>query len=236
MITSTPLNYGQFCRHENLPPYRFLCLHEHSASKGRWASRMLKPLLARLAATLLAWDVYLVIVHHESSENPTTMPVVPSGWPGQASRLDRRRAREAIVLEEVGITAATLERYYTAVARMLPILDDVMTEVSLDEAIADWIQEEFSDGSPLHLTGDALSGIHHLEPSTRRKLPKAWRLYSIWRRYKVPCRAPRLTQDITLPMAGWCIEAQELTIGALLAASRVSLPFTHWRNPSGQTV
>ena len=99
---------------------------------------------------------------------------------------------------------------------MLPILDDVQTEVGLDEAIADWIQEKFSDGSPIHLIGDALSGIHHFEPSTRRKLPKSWRLYSIWRRYEVPCRAPPLTQDITLAMAGWCIEHQELTMGALL--------------------
>ena len=40
-------------------------------SKGRSSSKMLKPLLRRLAAVLLAFDLYLVVSHVESSENPT---------------------------------------------------------------------------------------------------------------------------------------------------------------------
>ena len=40
-------------------------------SKGRSSSRMLKPLLKRLAAVLMAFDLYLVVSHVESSENPT---------------------------------------------------------------------------------------------------------------------------------------------------------------------
>lgn len=40
-------------------------------SKGRTSSRMLKPLLRRLSAVLLAFDVYLIVSHVESSENPT---------------------------------------------------------------------------------------------------------------------------------------------------------------------
>ena len=40
-------------------------------SQGRTSSQMLKPLLPRLAATLLAWDLYLVVTHVESTENPT---------------------------------------------------------------------------------------------------------------------------------------------------------------------
>jgi len=32
---------------------------------------MLKPLLARLAVALLAWDLQLIVTHVESSENPT---------------------------------------------------------------------------------------------------------------------------------------------------------------------
>ena len=40
-------------------------------SKGRTSSRMLQPLLQRLAATLLAMDIYLVICHVESTDNPT---------------------------------------------------------------------------------------------------------------------------------------------------------------------
>eukprot|EP00438_Fugacium_kawagutii_P036840 Skav204450 [mRNA] locus=scaffold1298:250701:254168:+ [translate_table: standard] len=40
-------------------------------AKGRTSSRMLRPLLRRLAASLLAFDLYLVLGHVESSENPT---------------------------------------------------------------------------------------------------------------------------------------------------------------------
>jgi hypothetical protein len=40
-------------------------------SKGRSSARMLKPLLSRLAALLMAFDLYLVISHVESTENPT---------------------------------------------------------------------------------------------------------------------------------------------------------------------
>ena len=144
------------------------------------------------------------------------MPAEHSFWPGQASRLDRIRARKNIVLEDVGITAATLERYYTAVSRLMPAIEHVSSEVCLDEAIASCIQEKFEDGTPLYLVGGALSGLHHFEPFTRKKLCKSWRLYAIWRRFEVPCRAPPITQDITLGMAGWCLERAELTMAALL--------------------
>eukprot|EP00435_Cladocopium_sp_Y103_P026117 s1612_g6.t1 len=124
---------------------------------------------------------------------------------GQASQADRRRARRNIVLE-----------YHAAVLRLAPVLEQVNTESQLDDLVADWVQDEFEDGSPLHLVGDALSGLHYFEPFTKRKLTKSWRLYSIWRRYEVPCRAPPLTQDIVLGMAGYCISICELTMAALL--------------------
>ena len=139
-----------------------------------------------------------------------------SFWPGQASAADRRAARHNIVLENVGITENTQQRYFNAVSRMSHLLSEVTTEASLDDLVATWIQEEFEDGTPLYLVGDALSGIHHYEPYTRKKLPKSWRLYTIWRKYEVPCRAPPLTQDITLAMAGWCMMHGELTMCALL--------------------
>ena len=137
-------------------------------------------------------------------------------WPGQASQQQRREARQNVVLEDVGITSSTLDRYYLAVSRMQHILDDISTEFDLDERVAEWVQTEFEDGAPIHLIGDALSGLHHFEPFTKRRLPKAWRLYGIWRKYEIPCRAPPLTQDICLGMAGWAIQHNELTMGALI--------------------
>lgn len=144
------------------------------------------------------------------------MPVGSKFWPGQATQAERKEARRDIILEDVGITAATLDRYYMAVCRMAPVLSLVSTEADLDDAISDWIQEEFETGTPLHLVGDALSGLHHFEPFTRRKIPKAWRLYGIWRKFEIPCLAPPVTQDIVLAMAGWCVAHHELTMAALL--------------------
>jgi len=85
-------------------------------------------------------------------------------WPGLASQAERRFARRNIVLEDVGITAATLDRYYVAANRLAPVLDQIASEYELDEAIAEWVQAEFEDGTPLHLVADALSGLHHFEP------------------------------------------------------------------------
>lgn len=143
-------------------------------------------------------------------------PRANSQWPGQATRADRRRARRHISEEDVGITAATLQRYHFAVRRLLPALAGVRSEVGLDEAIAAWVQQQFQAGHPLHLVADALSGYHRFEPWSRRKLPKSWRLFGIWRRYEVPFRAPPLTQDLTLGMAGWCLMRGVLTMCALL--------------------
>lgn len=138
------------------------------------------------------------------------------GWPGQATRADRRLARANICLADVGVTEATLERYYFAVSRLSPILEVVETEFELDQMISEWIQQEFEDGCPLHLVADALSGLHHLDPCSKKKIPHSWRLYSIWRRYEVPARAPPLPQDIALAMAGWCIVQGELVMAALI--------------------
>ena len=137
-------------------------------------------------------------------------------WPGQSTQAQRKRARKDIILEDVGITSATLQRYYTAVSRLAPCLKLVNSEIELDEAIAEWVQQEFEDGTPLHLVGDALCGLDHFEPSTRRKLHKSWRLYSIWRKYEVPCRAPPVTQDIALALAGWCLAQDELVMAGLI--------------------
>lgn len=40
-------------------------------AKGRSSSKMLRPLLARLAVLLMAFDLYLVVCHVESTDNPT---------------------------------------------------------------------------------------------------------------------------------------------------------------------
>ena len=145
------------------------------------------------------------------------MPAEPSsGWAGRATQTQRRVARQDIILADVGITSSTLDRYYTAVTRLAPVLARPCTELELDEAIAEWVQFEFEDGSPLYLVGDALSGLQHFLPCLKRKLTASWRLYSIWRRYEVPARAPPITKDIVLGMMGLALTWGELTMAALL--------------------
>ena len=89
------------------------------------------------------------------------MPVDSSFWPGQATKEERRVARHNIILEDVGITKKTQERYYVAVSRLRLLLTKVGSEGELDDLLAEWIQAEFSDGTPLYLVADALSGLHH---------------------------------------------------------------------------
>ena len=137
-------------------------------------------------------------------------------WPGQATKEQSQSARANIVLADVGVSESTLARYYFAVGRMAHLLDIVHSEEQLDELVSDWIQTEFEDGCPLYLIADALSGLHHLEPYTRKKLVRSWRLYGIWRKFELPCRAPPITQDVVLAMAGWCVQHGELTMGVLL--------------------
>ena len=146
---------------------------------------------------------------------PTRIPEHKQ-WPGQATQDERRAARKDIVLADIGVSASTLQRYYFAVQRLSPVLDQVNDEFELDDMISSWIQTEFEDGSPLYLIADALSGLHHLEPFTRKKLIKSWKTYSIWRKYEVPARAPPLTQPIVRAMCGWCLQHDELAMGALL--------------------
>lgn len=137
-------------------------------------------------------------------------------WPGHSTRQQRQRARQNIVLEDVGVTDATLQRYFLAVERLTPVLELARSESELDDLVAEWIQNEFEDGTPLHLVGDALSGLHHFAPYTRKRLTQSWRIYGIWRKFEVPFRAPPIPQDICLAMAGWCIDNGELVMGALL--------------------
>ena len=83
---------------------------------------------------------------------------------------DRRRARQDIFLADVGVTESTLKRYYFAVSRMTHVLEQVSSEHELDELVAEWIQEEFEDGSPLYLIGDALSGSFITWSPTQRNV------------------------------------------------------------------
>ena len=86
------------------------------------------------------------------------MTVASKSWPGRATQADRRAARRSIVLADIGVAENTLQRYYTAVARLAPVLAKPCTVEELDEMVSRWVETEFEDGAPLYLVADALSG------------------------------------------------------------------------------
>ena len=137
-------------------------------------------------------------------------------WPGRATQAERKQARQSVILADIGVTDNTLQRYYHAVGRLAPVLARLCTVEELDDLVSQWVETEFEDGSPLYLIADALSGLHHFLPFKKKKLVQSWKLYSIWRRYEVPMRAPPITQEIVLAMAGLALKRGELTMASLL--------------------
>lgn len=137
-------------------------------------------------------------------------------WGAQRTAAERRRARLHVRLSDVAIQPATRARYYHAVRRLLPYLDDVDSEEALDETIADWVETQFAAGEPLHNISDALCGLHHMQPWTRRLLTQSWKLFKVWRRFEVPMRAPPLTEDVLFGFVGKLFMDNELIMAALL--------------------
>ena len=142
------------------------------------------------------------------------------GLAGVRSRRARQRARRHIVLRDAGITKKTQERYYNSVSLLCKDVQDVESMEDMDEQISDWIEKQFHLGAPLNTVADALSGLHYFLPSTRRRLPGSWKLFSIWRRMETPSRAPPLPEDLA-----WAIMSRAVQAGQFDLARLVGLGF-----------
>lgn len=136
---------------------------------------------------------------------------------GRRTKEERRQQRKHVVLKDAGITEKTQLRYYIAVGKLLPHLESVKTTLQMDEAICQWIQERWEDGESLHIVSDALCGLHHYEPWTKRTIPQSWRLFSTWRKLEGPDRAPPLTSQIIYSWCNYAIEHKQLYFSSLLA-------------------
>lgn len=135
---------------------------------------------------------------------------------GPQGRAARKRIRKDLQLMDLGVTKQTQSRYFEAVRRILPILSKVSTFEAMDEKISCWIQDRFSQGEPLNNVADALSGMHHFVPASKRRLPQSWKMFGIWRKYEVPSRAPPLTADLVLAFAGKCLSDLDFPMATLL--------------------
>eukprot|EP00438_Fugacium_kawagutii_P023234 Skav220498 [mRNA] locus=scaffold1191:96285:97199:- [translate_table: standard] len=127
----------------------------------------------------------------------------------------RQRARAGVALEDRAITAKTRLRYYIAVQRVLPLLEQSQTDP--DEILAAWIESEYEEGSPITGIGDALSGLHHFAPWLRNQLRRAWRLFRLWRKTEKPRQAPPLPESIVHAFLGRSLELGDVNLAVAVA-------------------
>lgn len=141
--------------------------------------------------------------------------VVPAGLTQQA----RRRRRAGVNLRDYTITEQTRRRYYNAVRRLLPYSEAQpdLSEGSLDEIISEWIEMEWTRGTPLSYIADSLSGLHHYWPQLKGTLRECWRLFKSWRRIEAPNRAPPLTCLVARAFVARAVELGQLALATLLA-------------------
>lgn len=135
---------------------------------------------------------------------------------GKRTRAERKWQRRHIVLRDAGITAKTQLRYFVGLRKLLQFLPHVNSALELDESISDWIQECWQEGEGLYIVSDALCGLHHYEPWTKRMIPLAWKLFSVWRKLEGPDRAPPLTKHIIYSWANYAISHLDISFGALI--------------------
>ena len=137
---------------------------------------------------------------------------------GRFSRAERARMRKQINLEDASLSDKTRTRYYNALRKVLPTVENATSPESLDLKLCDWIHQMWYDGEPLLTIGDALSALHFFQPWTRRKVPHAWKLFSTWRRLEIPSRALPLTWRIVCGLAAFEIGSQQSRNGMYFVA------------------
>lgn len=135
---------------------------------------------------------------------------------GRRTLAERLKQRKGILLRDAGITAKTHRRYYTGLNKMLKRITLVNSTLDLDEQICDYIQYCWDKGRSLHLVSDALCGLHHYEPWTKRQIPMSWKLFSTWRKLETPDRAPPLTSTIIYSWMNYAISHGHLIFAALI--------------------
>ena len=150
-----------------------------------------------------------------------------AGWAAQRTQAQRRFARRQVRLQDVGIQPSTQRRYYLAVRKLLPFIEAASSDEELDDSVASWIEQQFEEGAPLHLISDGLSGIQHFQPYLKGRIPRSWKLFSIWRRFEVPMRAPPITEDIIFGFAGKLFSEGDFVMAALLVLGFHGMLRTH---------
>eukprot|EP00438_Fugacium_kawagutii_P022536 Skav206046 [mRNA] locus=scaffold587:199128:206053:+ [translate_table: standard] len=134
---------------------------------------------------------------------------------GDGARKLRAQKRKGVALEDRAITAKTRVRYFLAVRAVLPMLE--CCPKALDEALSQWIEEQYADGEGITRIGDTLSGLHHFAPWMRGTLQGAWKLFRLWRKVERPQQAPPLPESFAEAFVARCLEADDINMAAALS-------------------
>ena len=124
----------------------------------------------------------------------------------QTSRLQHRR--QAGSLSSRLVTPRILTYYNNACKWFFLLLQSWQLSISedvsaLEENICDVIEFAWETGDHRGRIGNLLSGLEHHCTFLRGNLRSCWRLWRVWGNSEIPCRAPPLTVEATMGMAGY---------------------------------
>ena len=148
------------------------------------------------------------------------MPVVGSRRiPRLNSDAQRRAARRGISFKGAGIGAKTEGRYLSALAKILPPLEQIQSLDEADAIVQEWIEFQWEKGIPLGLLGDALCALHFYWQQIKGHLRGSWRrrLFRNWRRLEAPRRAPPMPLQVAKALVGLALECDEVVFGFMIA-------------------
>ena len=129
----------------------------------------------------------------------------------------RIAAREGISLRGVGISEKTESRYRSAMALVIPFLEQAEDMQDLDPICEEWVEHNWETGTPLGIIGDALCGLHYFWPQVKGHLRGSWKLYRNWRKIEIPQRAPPLPRHVCVGLIGFWLQQEEVTMAFLVA-------------------
>ena len=130
---------------------------------------------------------------------------------------ERQAVRKGVSLRGAGISCQTEQRYNSALALVLPFLEQASGLDQLDQITEEWIEYEWHKGTSLGSIGDALCGLHYFWPQVKGLLRGSWKLYKNWRRLEIPQRAPPMPRSVALAMISLFLEWNEPTMAFLIA-------------------
>ena len=129
---------------------------------------------------------------------------------------DRRKQRAGKLLADQGIRPQTRARYLTGLLTVLPLLESDPSNI--DDVLAEYIQEAYSEGATLGSVGDMLCGVQHYLPWLKGKLQSPWKLFQIWKRTETVQQATPFPHSVLHALVFRAVEMGSLRLAALMAA------------------